>query len=157
MRQTFRWFSLVIAVVVFLTIAWVVTGALAGRIVHGSVGSAVTQQRTDLYKSVYNGWKMWHVYCYRCHGMNAIATTLGPSLIEPSGQFSRAEFLEFVRTGNPDKGMPAWNKLLDDNQIVDIQTYVKARADKVLPPGRPDEVGPNRGPWVPPANWRAPR
>ena len=21
----------------------------------------------DLYKAVYNGWKWWHVYCYRCH------------------------------------------------------------------------------------------
>ncbi len=26
-------------------------------------------------------------------------------------------------------------------------------ADKVLPPGRPDEVGPNGGPWLPPKGW----
>lgn len=111
----------------------------------------------DLYKSVYNGWKLWHVYCYRCHGMNAIATTLAPSLIDPDGQFSRAEFQQIVLLGNPKSGMPAWNKLLDNRQIADIQTYVKARADKVLPPGRPDEVGPNGGPWPVPAGWRRPQ
>ena len=22
----------------------------------------------EIYKDVYNGWKWWHVYCYRCHG-----------------------------------------------------------------------------------------
>jgi len=120
------------------------------------IQAAPVQSSSDIYKSVYNGWKIWHVYCYRCHGMNAIASTLGPSLIEPNGQFSRAEFLKFVRTGDPDNGMPAWNKLLDDPQIIDVQTYIKARTDKVLPPGRPDEVGPNGGPWKPPAGWRRP-
>ena len=49
--------------------------------------------------------------------------------------------------------MQAWDKLLDDKQIGQIHLYVRARTDKVLPPGRPDEVGPNKGPWVPPAGW----
>ena len=63
------------------------------------------------------------------------------------------EFLKKVRNGNPDKGMQAWNKLLDDNQITQLYNYVRARADGVLPPGRPDEVGPNGSPWVPPDGW----
>jgi hypothetical protein len=49
--------------------------------------------------------------------------------------------------------MQAWDKLLDDKQIGQIALYVRARTDKVLPPGRPDEVGPNGGAWVPPAGW----
>jgi hypothetical protein len=49
--------------------------------------------------------------------------------------------------------MQAWDKLLDDKQIGQVFDYVRARADKVLPPGRPDEVGPKGGPWVPPASW----
>ncbi|MBI2151039.1 MAG: hypothetical protein HYU27_10620 [Acidobacteria bacterium] len=49
--------------------------------------------------------------------------------------------------------MQAWNKLLDDRQITQIYYYVIARTDKVLPPGRPDEVGPKGGPWVPPKGW----
>ena len=57
-----------------------------------------------------------------------------------------------MQIGNPDKGMQAWDKLLDDKQILQLYDYVRRRADKVLPPGRPDEVGPNGGLWVP-ACW----
>jgi hypothetical protein len=49
--------------------------------------------------------------------------------------------------------MQAWDKLLDTKQINQIHLYVLARTDKVLPPGRVDEVGPNGGPWVPPNGW----
>jgi mono/diheme cytochrome c family protein len=107
----------------------------------------------DVYKSVYDGWKWWHVYCYRCHGVNAVATTMAPDLIDPNRKLARAAFLKVVRNGAPDKGMQAWDKLLDEKQIADLFVYVRARADKVLPPGRPDEVGPNGGAWVPPAGW----
>ena len=51
-----------------------------------------------------------------------------------------------------DKGMAAWDKLLDAKQMGQLYVYVRARADKVLPPGRPDEVGPNKGKWEP-ADW----
>jgi len=107
----------------------------------------------DLYKNVYNGWKWWHVYCYRCHGTDANGTPNAPNLTDPNEKLSRADFLKIVRDGVPDQGMQAWNKLLDNKQIGQIHVYVRARADKVLPPGRPDEVGPNGGPWVPPAGW----
>jgi hypothetical protein len=63
------------------------------------------------------------------------------------------EFLKSVRDGFPDEGMQAWSKLLDDTQITQLYYYVQARTDKVLPAGRPDEVGPKGGPWVPPPGW----
>ena len=107
----------------------------------------------DIYKSVYDGWKWWHVYCYRCHGTNAVATTMAPDLLDPNRKMGRAPFLKIVRNGVPDKGMQGWDKLLEDKQIGDLYVYVRARADKVLPPGRVDEVGPGGGPWVPPAGW----
>ena len=65
----------------------------------------------------------------------------------------RSQILTIVRDGAPDKGMQAWDKLLDNKQIDQIHLYVRARTDKVLPPGRVDEVGPNGGPWVPPNGW----
>jgi mono/diheme cytochrome c family protein len=105
------------------------------------------------YSDVYNGWKWWHVYCYRCHGTDAIGTTTGPSLIDPSLRLSRAQFTRVVREGVPDKGMQAWDKLLEPKQITQLYLYVRARADKVLPPGRPDEIGPNKGLWTPPKGW----
>ena len=118
-----------------------------------SQAPAAAQKSQEIYQSVYQGWKWWHVYCYRCHGMNAIGGNLAPNLIDPNEKFTLPEFLKIVRNGSADGAMQAWNKLLDDKQITQIYTYVRARADKVLPPGRPDEVGPKGGPWVPPAGW----
>ena len=115
--------------------------------------AADAQETSETYKSVYAGWKWWHVYCYRCHGQDAVGSTLGPSLIDPNAKMPLATFLRKVKVGNPDKGMQAWDKLLDEKQITQLYDYVRARADKVLPPGRPDEVGPNGGLWVPPPGW----
>ena len=112
-----------------------------------------SQATSDTYKSVYDGWKWWHVYCYRCHGVDAIGTTNSPSLTDPNRKLSSAAFLKIVMTGIPDKGMQAWDKLLDKKQVSEIHLYVRARSDKVLPPGRPDEIGPNGKEWVPPTGW----
>ena len=114
---------------------------------------AVSSRSQETYQSVYNGWKWWHVYCFRCHGTNAIATTLAPDLIDPNEKLTLKEFLEVVQNGSADGKMQSWSKLLDEQQITQLYTYVRARADKVLPPGRPDEIGRNGGPWIPPAGW----
>src|SRR5262245_53583922 len=66
------------------------------------------------YQDVYNGWKWWHVYCYRCHGVDAIGTTNAPNLTDPNEKLTSAQFMKIVREGIKDKGMQAWNKLLDD-------------------------------------------
>jgi mono/diheme cytochrome c family protein len=115
--------------------------------------TVIAQAPSDTYNDVYNGWKWWHVYCYRCHGVDAIGTANAPNLTDPNFKLTPAQFLKTVRNGIPDKGMQAWDKLLEDKQIRQIHLYVRARTDKILPPGRPDEVGPNKGPWVPPAGW----
>jgi mono/diheme cytochrome c family protein len=78
---------------------------------------------------------------------------MAPDLLDPNHKLTRGAFLKVVRSGVPDKGMQAWDKLLDDKQIGDLYVYVRARAEKVLPPGRPDEVGPSGGLWVPPSGW----
>ena len=108
---------------------------------------------SEIYTDVYNGWKWWHVYCYRCHGTDALGTTTAPSLIDANEKMPRAQFIRIVRDGVKDKGMAAWDKMLDPKQMGQLFVYVRARADKVLPPGRPDEVGPNQGKWEPPAGW----
>ena len=110
---------------------------------------AAAAPASDIYTDVYNGWKWWHVYCYRCHGTDALGTSTAPSLIEANEKMPRAQFIRVVRDGVKDKGMQAWDKLLDAKQMAQLYVYVRARADKVLPPGRPDEVGPNKGKWEP--------
>ena len=107
----------------------------------------------DVYKRVYGGWKWWHVYCYRCHGLDALGSSIAKNLRESVKVLTYEEFLTVVREGRPKKGMQAWNQLLDDKQITDVYIYVTARSQKVLPPGRPDEVGENETPWIPPDGW----
>ena len=119
-----------------------------------SPSAAPAQKTSPIYSSVYNGWKTWHVYCYRCHGTNAVGGTLAPNLTDPNERMPLQEFKQIVKTGSADGQMQAWDKLLDDGQIVQLFNYVRARMDKVLPAGRPDEVGPKGGPWIPPPNWR---
>jgi mono/diheme cytochrome c family protein len=111
------------------------------------------QNSSKIYQNVYNGWKWWHVYCYRCHGMNAVGGTLAPNLIDPNARLPLKDFLNRVRNGSADGTMQAWDKLLDDKQITQLYYYVRARADKILPPGRPDEIGPKGSAWIPPKGW----
>jgi len=132
---------------------WTRTMLTAAVAVFLATAVVSAQAQSETYKNVYDGWKWWHVYCYRCHGVDAIGTANAPNLSDPNEKMSATEFLKIVRDGRPDKGMQAWDKLLDDKQINQIQLYVRARTEKVLPPGRPDEVGPNKGPWVPPSGW----
>jgi mono/diheme cytochrome c family protein len=126
---------------------------LAGAQAQPQVPARGASRPSPVYQDVYNGWKWWHVYCYRCHGQDAAGSTIAPNLTDPARRLSRAAFLKIVRSGIPDTGMQAWDKLLDDRQIGQLHLYVRARTDKVLPPGRPDEIGPDGGRWVPPAGW----
>ena len=116
-------------------------------------GEPRPQQTTDVYRTVYNGWKWWHVYCYRCHGQNAVGGSLAPNLSDPNEKIALKDFLSTVRNGSADGQMQAWDKLLDDKQITQLYYYVLARREKVLPPGRPDEVGPKGGVWIVPKGW----
>jgi cytochrome c len=121
-------------------------------LLHGQAAGGA-RNPAQVYQDVYNGWKWWHVYCYRCHGQNAVGGSLAPNLIDPNAKLPLKQFLTTVRNGSADGTMQAWDKLLDDKQITQLYYYVMARSDKVLPPGRPDEVGPKGGAWVVPKGW----
>jgi mono/diheme cytochrome c family protein len=96
--------------------------------------------------SVYQGWKWWHVYCYRCHGEDAIGgiNPLAPDLrwaVSPSGaNFPRDSFVNTALNGRLAKGMPAWKVLLDTSAIHELYLYVKARSDGWLKAGRPHRL-----------------
>ncbi|MEX2156373.1 MAG: quinoprotein dehydrogenase-associated putative ABC transporter substrate-binding protein [Gemmatimonadales bacterium] len=88
----------------------------------------------------YQGWKWFHVYCYRCHGTDALGSTLAPDLrhsVSSQGSATRDAFLTTVRDGRIAKGMPSWNALLNQRQIDELYAYVKARSEGRLAPGRP--------------------
>jgi mono/diheme cytochrome c family protein len=88
----------------------------------------------------YDGWKMWHVYCFRCHGVDAMGSDIAPNLrhsVGPDGTVNHTCFIKTVTNGRLAKGMPAWKTLLTDKQIEDVWAYLQARASGRLAPGRP--------------------
>jgi quinoprotein dehydrogenase-associated probable ABC transporter substrate-binding protein len=90
--------------------------------------------------AAYQGWKWFHVYCYRCHGVDAFGGQLAPDLrraLGPEGGVTHDVFTHTVTDGRTTKGMPSWKTMLDSTQIEELYAYVKLRSDGMLPPGRP--------------------
>ena len=93
-------------------------------------------------QAVYDGWKQFNLNCARCHGEDALGTTIAPHLIvslKPTGPINTKElFVQTVCAGRPEKGMPAWCALgLGMDKINNIYEYVKGRSDAKISPGRP--------------------
>jgi mono/diheme cytochrome c family protein len=93
-------------------------------------------------QDVYNGWKQFNLNCARCHGEDALGTTIAPHLIvslKSDGPINTKElFMQVVCAGRPEKGMPAWCALgMEIPTIDNIYAYVKARSDAKVAPGRP--------------------
>jgi cytochrome c len=94
---------------------------------------------------VYEGWKTFHVYCFRCHGVDAVGGQLAPDLrhsVGPQGGVSHEVFIQVVRNGRLEKGMPAWKELLTPAQMENLYAYVKAREEGRLAAGRPRRAEP---------------
>jgi len=90
--------------------------------------------------AAYQGWKWFHVYCFRCHGVDAFGGQLAPDLrhsVGPEGNVTHDVFIRTAIDGRTTKGMPSWKTLLDSTQIEELYAYVKLRSDGSLPPGRP--------------------
>jgi len=95
--------------------------------------------KAEVPETVMNGWRWFHVYCFRCHGVDAVGSQLAPNLQESVKALSPEAFKTIVREGKPNTAMAPWNKLLDDSQIDDLHQYVLARSEGRLGRGRPDE------------------
>lgn len=94
----------------------------------------------------YEGWKMFSVYCYRCHGVDAMGGGIAPNLrhsVSSEGSVTHDVFVTTVTNGRIDKGMPTWKALLSPEQIEDLWHYVTARSSGKLAPGRPHMAGGN--------------
>jgi mono/diheme cytochrome c family protein len=88
----------------------------------------------------YQGWKWFHVYCFRCHGIDALGSDLAPNLrksISSEGLVTHEGFLKTVRDGRQEKAMQSWKALLEDPQIEQLYQYVRARSAGRLAAGRP--------------------
>jgi methanol metabolism-related c-type cytochrome len=92
----------------------------------------------------FSGFRRYHSECHTCHGPDGEGSTYAPGLMQSLKTMSYEEFLGVVASGrevvraDKQSKMPA----LGDNRNVmcyidDIYVYLKARADGVLPRGRP--------------------
>jgi mono/diheme cytochrome c family protein len=92
---------------------------------------------------VYEGWRQYSVHCARCHGQDVLGNPVAANLLEAVGpggtSADRKAFVQVVSNGRPSKGMPAFAKTVTPEQIDAIYSYVRGRAEKKIPPGRPDE------------------
>ena len=89
----------------------------------------------------YEGWRQYNVHCARCHGQDVLGNPVAADLLAllgPNGAIKTEEqFADIVTAGAPASGMPAFKGVLSPEQIKAIYTYIKGRAEKRIPPGRP--------------------
>ena len=92
----------------------------------------------------FSGFRRFHSECHVCHGPDGEGSTYAPGLVESLKTMSYPEFMLIVATGREEvrtdkqSKMPALgNNLNVACYLDDIYVYLKARADGVLPRGRP--------------------
>ena len=97
--------------------------------------------------NTYHGWQLYGENCQRCHAPGAVGVEYPytPALAKSLKTMSEARFKHIVTNGKqcgeplvmPSFGeTPAVMLRLDD-----LYAYLKARADGVLGPGRPQRIG----------------
>jgi methanol metabolism-related c-type cytochrome len=95
----------------------------------------------------YDGYRRYEAYCLRCHGPDGAGSSYAPALVESLQDLSYEEFLEIVVYGRKNVSasqqsvMPAFGEAVDVMEnIDDIYSYLKARADGVVGRGRPERL-----------------
>lgn len=71
-----------------------------------------------------SGYNLYHRACGKCHGRNVISGGIFPDLRRFEG--SDSDFLVTVKKGRSGTPMPAWEKVMSDEEIERIRTYVKS-------------------------------
>lgn len=89
----------------------------------------------------YEGWRQYSVQCARCHGQDVLGNPVAANLLTslgPGGPIDTPEkFIQVVSEGRPERGMPAFKGIMTPEQIRAVNAYVKGRAEKRIPAGRP--------------------
>jgi len=124
-----------------------VVRAAVASIVALTVGfpeGAMAQERrrgASVSEREYDGWRQYSVHCARCHGQDVLGNPVAADLLKstaPGGPMAEeAAFVQVVREGRPDKGMPPLEKSMTSEQMSAVYAYVRGRATGKIPPGRP--------------------
>jgi mono/diheme cytochrome c family protein len=103
----------------------------------------VAQDGAKLSAVEYEGWRQYNVHCARCHGQDALPNPVAANLLTslaPGGPAAdQKTFTTVVMEGRENRGMPALGKTVTPEQVNAMYAYLKGRAEKRIPPGRPKE------------------
>jgi mono/diheme cytochrome c family protein len=114
----------------------IVTGLL------GAAAAGATAQEGPAVSEVeYEGWRQYNVHCARCHGQDALPNPVAANLLTslaPGGTAAeQGTFTKVVMEGRLDRGMPAFKGTVEPTKVEAMYSYLKGRAEKRIPPGRP--------------------
>ncbi|HEU4473533.1 MAG TPA: cytochrome c [Gemmatimonadales bacterium] len=109
----------------------------------GFASRAASQEGAVVGAAEYEGWRQYSVQCARCHGQDALPNPVAANLLvsmAPGGPTAeKATFTQVVTEGRPDRGMPAFKDTMTPEQVDAVYAYLKGRAEKQIPAGRPKE------------------
>lgn len=94
-------------------------------------------------RGTYVGWRTYHAVCHTCHAQDAVGSTFAPALLPRIREIDKERFIAVVDEGFSGQigVMPAWGENPNVNRYYDeLWSYLKARADGVLRPGRPERL-----------------
>lgn len=98
-------------------------------------------------RDTYIGWRTFHGICHTCHAQDAVGSSFAPNLLERMKEIDKAQFLESVDQGFTGQTgvMPAWSENPNVNKYYEqLWSYLRARADGALLPGRPKRLPDSR-------------
>jgi nucleoid-associated protein YgaU len=102
---------------------------------------AAQAEKCQVGKETYIGWRSFHTHCFQCHGGSGMGSTFAPNLMDRlNSSVDYARFKHVLQNGYTGKvgAMPSFAKntaVLKDTDA--LYGYLRARADGVLPAGRP--------------------
>ncbi len=108
-----------------------------------TAADAAGQERGGVSAVEYEGWRQYNVHCARCHGQDALPNPVAANLlvsVAPGGPVAeQSAFVQVVTEGRTGRGMPAFKDIMTPEQIEAVYAYVRGRAEKRIPAGRPKD------------------
>ncbi len=118
---------------------------VAGVIVPSAAAAQGAAPAAKVSAAEYEGWRQYSTHCARCHGQDVLGNPVAANLLESAGpgggMAEQGAFVAVVKAGRVARGMPAFGSVLSDAQMNATFAYVKGRADKKIPAGRPERAG----------------
>jgi len=94
-------------------------------------------------RATYVGWRTFHAICHTCHGQDALGSSFAPDLVVRVKDVDKATFLKAMNEGFTGQMgvMPPWKQDPNVNKYFEeLWSYLQARKDGVLLPGRPKRL-----------------